>query len=168
VLKHFFVVFDSRFHEETIKHFTDPRGARDLGIFRDMSARLDGKHYLYLDDQVTAKFVKMFMGIRRHLMDASWKYVPAEQFMLFQLEPHASGYNARRLPLAVGGPNRSDPIAPDFAEALNAPMAHRFRDFRYEWLGSEAEGMTIGLRYEREEFAGVGNRLYLLCLVHTH
>src|SRR6266851_5817921 len=85
ILKHFFIALDSRFYPETIKHFKKPAGKGDFRTFRKMWAEIGGTFYLYLNEEVTAKFVKMFMGIRRHLMRDSW--------FLF----HRSGFYCSRL-----------------------------------------------------------------------
>jgi hypothetical protein len=167
ILKHFFIVVDSRFYEDTIKHFKKPGGKGDFRTFRKMWAEIEGTFYLYLDEQVTAKFVKMFMGIRRHLMGKSWFFVPAERFLLFKVDKHQDTYAARPLPLRVGVVNPAGLLPTDFAEALNEPMQHRFREFSYECFTNDEDGMVMRLRYEREEFAELGNRLYLLCFVPT-
>jgi hypothetical protein len=67
--------------------------------------------------------------------------------------------------MSVGGANPGHPLESKFAEALNEPMQYKFRDFSYEWFADDEAGMVMGLRYEREEFEGLGNRLYLLCFV---
>jgi hypothetical protein len=69
------------------------------------------------------------------------------------------------LPLVVGAANPAHRLPADFAEGLNEPMQCKFRDFNYGALLDDEDGMVLGLRYEREEFAGLGNRLHLLCFV---
>jgi hypothetical protein len=165
ILKHFFIVLDSRFYPDTISHFKKPKGKADFRTFRNMWAEIDGTFYLYLNEDVTAKFVKMFMGIRRHLMRDSWFFVPAERFLLFKIDKRGDSYESRPLPLAVGAANPARPLPDDFAVALNEPMQCKFRDFNYGVLIDDEDGMMLGLRYEREEFAGLGNRLHLLCCV---
>jgi hypothetical protein len=165
ILKHFLIVLDSRFYPETISHFRKPAGRRDARTFQKMWAEIGGNLYLYLGEQVTAKFVKMFMGIRRHCLRKSWFFVPAEQFLLFKIDKHGDGYVARLLPLSVGVANPAGQVDPEFAAALEEPMQFKFRDFSYELFADDEDGMVMGLRYEREEFAGLGNRLYLLCFV---
>ena len=108
---------------------------------------------------------QMFMGIRRHLMRDSWFFVPTEQFLLFKVDKCDDSYESRPLPLVVGGKNRAHPLPADFAEALNEPMQYRFREFNYDVLLLDKDGMVLGLRYEREEFAELGNRLHLVCFV---
>ena len=107
----------------------------------------------------------MFMGIRRHLMDKSWFFVPAERFLLVKLDKRDGRYESRPLPLRVGGGNPVNQVAPECAKALDEPMRYKFRDFSYEVFANDDDGMVLGLRYEREEFAGLGNRLYLMCFV---
>lgn len=102
ILKHFFIVLDNRFHPETISHFKKPGGKGDFRTFRKMWAEIGGNFYLYLDEQVTPKFVKMFMGIRRRLMRKSWFFVPAEQFLVFKVDKRDGHDQARLLPLSVG------------------------------------------------------------------
>jgi hypothetical protein len=165
ILKHFFIVLDSRFYPETIGHFKKPGGKGDFRTFRKMWAEIGGNLYLCLDEQVTAKFVKMFMGIRRHLMRKSWFFVPVEQFLLFKVDKREDRYEARLLPLSVGVVNPAGQLDQEFAAALDEPMQYKFRDFSYELFANDEDGMVMGLRYEREEFAGLGNRLYLLCFV---
>jgi hypothetical protein len=92
ILKHFFIVLDSWFYPETISHFKKPAGKGDFRTFRKMWAEIGGNLYLYLDEQLTAKFVKMFMGIRRYLMRKSWFFVPAEQFLLFKVDRREDSY----------------------------------------------------------------------------
>ncbi len=159
-------MLDSRFYPDTIKHFKTPAGKGDFRTFGKMWAEVGGKYYLYLDDQVTAKFVKMFMGIRRHLMGKSWFFLPPEHFLLFKLDKRDGSYEARRLPLNVGAVNAAQPVEDaKFAEELDKPMQYKFRDFSYEWFADDKEGMAMGLRYEREEFTGLGNSLYIMCFV---
>ena len=62
ILKHLFIVLDSRFYPDTIKHFKTPAGKGDFRTFGKMWAEVGGKYYLYLDDQVTAKFVENVHG----------------------------------------------------------------------------------------------------------
>jgi hypothetical protein len=165
ILKHFFIVLDSRFYPETIEHFKKPGGKGDFRTFRSMWAEIGGTFYLYLDEQVTAKFVKMFMGIRRHLMKDAWFFVRAERFLLFKVDKRDDAYEARPLPLSVGVANPAHPLPQEWTTALDEPMQHKFRDFSYDVFAYDEDGMAMGLRYEREEFAGLGNRLYLLCFV---
>jgi hypothetical protein len=122
-LKHFFVVFDSRFHSETLSHFKKPGGKGDLRTFRKMWAEIGG------------------------------------------VDKRENSYEVRKLPLRVGVANPAQPVPADFAEMLNEPMQYKFRDFSYEWFANDENGMAMGLRYEREEYAELGNRLYLLCFV---
>jgi hypothetical protein len=165
MLKHFFIVLDSRFYQETIEHFKNPDGKADFRTFRSMWAEIGGTFKLYLDEQVTAKLIKMFMGIRRHLMRDAWFFVPAELFVLFKVDKRDAAYEARLLPLRVGGANLAQPLPQEWTADLDEPMRHKFRDFGYDVFANDEDGMTIGLRYERDEFAGLGNRLYLLCFV---
>jgi hypothetical protein len=165
ILKHFFIVLDSRFYQETIKHFKKPGGKVDFRTFRNMWAEIGGNFYLYLTEDVAAKFVKMFMGIRRDLMGDSWFFVPPGRFLLFKIDKRDDSYESRSLPLVVGAANPAHPLPKPFAEALNEPMPCKFRDFSYGILLNDEDGIVLGLRYEREEFAGLGNRLHLLCFI---
>jgi hypothetical protein len=165
ILKHFFIVLDSRFYPGTISHFKKPGGQGDFRTFRNMWAEIGGNLYLYLDDQVTAKFVKMFMGIRRHLIGDSWFFVPPERFLLFKIDKRDDSYESRPLPLIVGAANFAHSLPADYAETLNDPMQSKFRDFNYGVLLDDEDGMVLGLRYERKEFADLGNRLHLLCFI---
>lgn len=165
ILKHFFVALDSRFHAETLDHFKNPKGKGDFRTFSKMWAEIGGKFYLFLDEQVTAKFVKMFMGIRRHLLRRSWFYAPAEQFLLVKIDRREGVSEGRRLPLTVGGGNPAQPVPAEFAEAMDGAMQYKFRDFAYELFANDDDGIVMALRYEREEYAGLGNRLLLLCFV---
>jgi hypothetical protein len=165
VLKHFFIALDSRFYPDTIEHFKKARGKGDFRTFRKMWAEIGGSFHLYFDEEATVKFVKMFMGIRRHLMRDSWFFVPAERFLLFKIDKPDDAYEARPLPMRVGVANPAQPLRREWTEALDEPMQHRFRDFSYEVLTYDEDGIVMGLRYEREEFAALGNRLYLLCFV---
>ncbi len=85
----------------------------------------------------------MFMGIRRHLLHRSWFYVPAEQFVIFKIDRDEVSYQARVLPMSVGGPNHAQPLHPQFTEVLNEQMRHKFRDFRFEWFADDEEGMVM-------------------------
>ncbi|MCE9529833.1 MAG: hypothetical protein K8T89_01630 [Planctomycetes bacterium] len=165
ILKHFFVVLDSRFYPEIIRHFKDPDGRKDFQDFSSAWKEKNGKWYLYADAEVTAKFVKMFMGIRRHLLREKWYYVPAEGFTILKIDPVDDLHEGRVLPLRVGGRNPSRTFEPDINAALKEPMRHKFRDFRYDWFADDDDGMVFGLKYEREEFAHLGNRLFLICAV---
>jgi hypothetical protein len=107
----------------------------------------------------------MFMGIRRHLMKDAWFFVPAERFLLFKVDKPDDAYEARPLPLSVGVANPAQSLPQEWTAVLDGPMQHKFRDFSYEVFAYDEYGMAMGLRYEREEFAGLGNRLYLLCFV---
>jgi hypothetical protein len=167
ILKHFFIVLDSRFYPDTIKHFRTPQGKGDLRTFLSMWKEFGENCYLYLDEKITAKFVKMFMGVRRHLLKKAWFFLPQEQFILFKADKLEDHYEARQLPLTVGGPNPAGPLSQEWTETLDHPMQYKLRDFSYELFANDADGMMMGIRYEREEFAGLGNRLYLLCFVHT-
>jgi hypothetical protein len=165
ILKHFFIALDSRFYQDTIRHFKEKKGKGDLLTFVKMWAEIGGNFYLYLNEQVTAKFKKMFMGIRRHLMGDSWFFVPEDHFLLFKIDKREDIYEARPLPLVVGAANPAHPLLRDYAEAMNEPMDHKFRDFNYGVLIDDEDGMMLGLRYEREEFAELGNRLHLVCFI---
>jgi hypothetical protein len=48
ILKHFFIVLDSRFYPETIEHFKKPGGKGDFRTFRTMWAEIGGTFFLYL------------------------------------------------------------------------------------------------------------------------
>ncbi len=109
ILKHFFIALDSRFYPETIKHFKKPAGKGDFRTFRKMWAEIGGTFYLYLNEEVTAKFVKMFMGIRRHLMRDSW--------FLF----HRSGFYCSRLT------NATIHMSHDHCPCWSAPQIPRIR-----------------------------------------
>jgi hypothetical protein len=165
ILKHFFIVLDSRFYPDTIRHFKKPGGRGDFRTFRSMWAEVGGHFYLYFDEQVTAKFVKMFMGIRRHLMREAWFFAPAERFLLFKIDAVDGRYESRPLPMRVGEVNPAQPLDAAFTSALAEPMQHKFRDFGYELFTDDDDGMVLGIRYEREEFAELGNRLYLICFI---
>ena len=165
ILKHFFVALDSRFYADTLNHLKNPRGKGDFRTFMSVWAEVGGKMYMYLDEKLTAKFVKMFKGIRRHLLNKKWFFVPAVDFNLFKIDKHNDLQEVRPLPLNVGGPNPAVPLSPEFCEMLNEPMRHKFRDFRFEWFADDDDGMVMGLKYEREEFAHLGNRLYLVCFI---
>ena len=101
ILKHLFIVLDSRFYPDTIKHFKTSAGKGDFRTFAKMWAEVGGTYYLYLDDQVTARLVKMFMGVRRHLMGKAWFFLPPDHFLLFKLDKRDGSYEARRLPLRI-------------------------------------------------------------------
>ena len=91
--------------------------------------------------------------------------MPAERFLLFKIDNRGDLYESRPLPLIVGATNPAHPLPPDYAEALNESMQCKFRDFNYGVLLDDDDGMMLGLRYEREEFAELGNRLHLVCFV---
>jgi hypothetical protein len=165
ILKHFFIVLDSRFYPETISHFKDPRGKGDFRTFSSMWTEIGGNYYLYINEQVTAKFIKMFMGIRRQLLRGAWFFVPAERFLLFKIDAVGERYESRPLPMRVGEVNSAQPLGAEFTSALAEPMQYKFRDFAYELFANDDDGVVLGIRYEREEFAELGNRLYLLCFV---
>jgi hypothetical protein len=150
---------------ETLEHFKKPGGKGDLCTFLKMWAEIGGNHYLYLNEEVTAKFVKMFMGIRRRLMGDEWFFLPPERFLIFKLDKRGDAYESRMLPLNVGVANPASTLAPEWTKPLDATMQYKFRDFSYELFADDKDGLVMGLRYEREEFAGLGNRLYLLCFV---
>jgi hypothetical protein len=67
--------------------------------------------------------------------------------------------------MRVGEVNPAQLLDARFTSALAQTMQYKFRDFSYELFADDDDGMVLGIRYEREEFAELGNRLYLLCFV---
>lgn len=164
-LTQLFTVIDSRFQEPVLKHFLTPEGSKDRKRFLAKLHTQGEESRFYQDEEVTSKFVKMFMGVFRHLMGGDWFYLPPEHFAVFQIEKKDSAYYALPLPLVVGGPNKSAILHPDFWPALDAPMRWSFRDFHYDILAVEENRVTVGLRYERADENIPANQLYLVCVV---
>jgi hypothetical protein len=164
-LTQLFTVIDSRFQQPILDHFATLEGSKDRRKFLAKLYTYGEESRFYLDEEVTSKFVKMFMGIFRHLIGSDWFYLPAEQFSVFQIERKGPAYYALPLPLIVGGPNKSAILRPDFWPPLEAPMRWSFRDFHYDVLAVEENHVTIGLRYERADDNIPANQLFLVCAV---
>jgi hypothetical protein len=165
LLKYFFTALNSDFHDETIAHFNDPRGKKDFRTFKSLWREVNGTLYLFADRKVTAKLRKMFRGLRRYILKKSWFYLPASNFIVFQVNKQGKHYETRLLPLRVKGPNPAVPIHPRFYAMLEEPFQYSFGDFHYELFANDADGMMMALKYVHDEFAHLGNRFFLLCYV---
>jgi hypothetical protein len=165
ILRGFFAMLDTRFHQKTLDHFRRPDARADIEEFRSACSFDSNNLRVVPNSEITAKLTKMFMGLRRKLMGEAWYFLPRETFRIYKIDPGLSGWVSRPLPFPVGYPTTGIPLTPDLAEDLSKPMRHKFRDFEYEILANDSDGMAIGLQYTRTDFLHLGNRLELLCFV---
>lgn len=157
LLKSFFALFDERIARQRLgRELLHPKGAGDLRSFLRTCKEDVSKSYP--DERVTRLLKKMMQGLRRHLLRRDWSFVPADAVTVASLTRAGDGYEARCLPLKVGGPNAALPV-PDCC--LDEKLLDRaFRGFRYGHLGDGVIGLRYGPRY-------MSNELFLLAAFGT-
>jgi hypothetical protein len=106
----------------------------------------------------------MFMGIRRCLLGRDWFSLSASSFHLFQVRSKGY-YEIRALPTPDAGGNEPFVLPPAFAEALEHPCSHTYRDFEFTILEAGADGIVLALKFQRRDPTVLGNRLRLSCHV---
>jgi hypothetical protein len=157
LLKSFFLLFDSRIAPHAMRHLRSRSGGQgDLWQFYGTCT--EDFRTCFLDAKLTSLFKKMFMGLRRYILEKilreTWTFLPDDNFHLYQLLDEGGVTAVRKLPLMIDEQN-----PPCFYDLPIREIENeiKFRDFHFSMTGN-----VISLRYGRKDF---GNELRLLCYV---
>lgn len=167
-LANFMMFLDDDIYKQRFPMLQDnPQALPELDMIAAMTYETpEDKVLVFPSDQVTRQFQKVFMGLRRWLLEPKgrWNYKPIQYFRLVKLERTepgaATSYVIRFLPMKVGVPSVAHPLADDGSKVET--FNQTFRDFQYGIKSEMPDGrLMMGLRYMREE---VG-RLLLYCFM---
>ena len=169
LLMHFFIVLDSRLYPDTIKTLGHKKhGHADMAKFKrtwSLEEALTGTQlYLNIRHELTESFIKIFMGPGRYLLGPHWTYVPRENFHLFQVRDKGF-FEIRTLPIPDEGTTTPFMMPPLHAEVLAQPLPVSYRDFSFAIIDEDPHGLTLALKFQRDDPTVQGNRLLLLCFV---